>query len=69
MDATKLLDALERALTARAEERAARENYDGVDWGYHGYEYAKARKDAEEDVEFALEDYVEFLIDRKLAED
>lgn len=63
MNAEELVRALTDYIEAAATEKAAREKYDGYEWGYHGYSLISAKSLAAE--HFVSE--LSALIDARIA--
>lgn len=53
--------------TAQAEEQAARAEYGGYSWGYHGGGYLAAIETAKAAAEAALNEYIAEVVRREVA--
>ena len=62
MDVEDLVDALTDYIESAAEEKAAREKYDGYEWGYHGYSLIAAKRKAADAFGERLNAYVDARI-------
>jgi hypothetical protein len=62
IDAKGLLSAMSEYIDAAAIEKAARDRYDGYEWGYHGYNLIVERDRAAERVAEELAAFVDARI-------
>ena len=68
MSTEKLIYALRAVLMAEQDEQDARKRYDGSDWGYHGFQWAEASREAGERFAAALDEVIDARVRAALAE-
>jgi len=59
MNEENLIFALQQVLEANQEEQEARNSYDGVEWGYHGFSFQNKVKKANEEFMSALNSVID----------
>ena len=66
MSTANLVWELRKLLRAEAEEAAARDDYDGCSWDYHGQSFITATAEAEKKFELALNAVIDARISKSL---
>jgi len=59
MNINNLIFAIREVIDTEKEEREARENYDGYEWGYHGHYYTQKADNAKEEFEKIILDVID----------
>ena len=59
MNEENLIFALQQVLESNQEEQEARNSYEGVEWGYHGFRFQEKVKKANEEFMSALNSVID----------
>lgn len=68
MSTEKLIQTLRNVLRAKDREEQERRDYNGFDWGYDGFWFTEASREAEEKFEAALNEVVDARVRVTLAD-